>query len=263
VARRHRTLLSIAIILGVSFGGAAFAAWLSDGGFLALPPVHLVLDHPQHALRRASASRLQDRQPDGAQIDGESEATGEARSPSDVTQQSARSTPVVTRRAQLRTGGLDGRRARPAPSSLSPTEHRPASPQGPSEIADEGHDSTGVMDESAIENRRTTRPDPSPAASSETGQHAIPATLEDGAQNVALAMERLRAQHDPAGALELLRVYRELHPTGMLSEEALALSIEAAAQIDPARAQSLAQEYLSRFPSGRFLALAQAASSAD
>jgi hypothetical protein len=236
----------------MSFGGAAFAAWLTDRGLFALPAIHVDVEDTR---RHPSASRVEHRLPDSAPA---ALALPEPAStpviepePQDLDPSARSAPPVVTRRAH-----------RPRPSGPSLTERGPAARSSGEAQSGEGTGAPRVTGEPVIE-RPTIRPDPILAPSSETAQPALPATLEDGAENVALAMERLRAQHDPSGALQLLSVYRRLHPTGMLSEEALALSIEAAAQIDPPRAHSLAKEYLARFPSGRFRALAAAASGGD
>jgi len=71
------------------------------------------------------------------------------------------------------------------------------------------------------------------------------------------AIRALRKRGDAARAQVLLDQYLKAHPSGALSEDALVLSIEAAlARHDP-RAADYARRYLSRFPRGRFQALAQ------
>ena len=55
----------------------------------------------------------------------------------------------------------------------------------------------------------------------------------------------------PRGALLLLDYYLSHHPGGRLAEQALALSIEAAAAADqPLRARALARRYLREYPLG-------------
>jgi hypothetical protein len=71
-------------------------------------------------------------------------------------------------------------------------------------------------------------------------------------------LSALRKGHDPRRAEVLLQLYRQQHPEGAFVEESWALSIEAAGL----RAQSpreLAEDYLQRFPHGRFRALARQA----
>jgi hypothetical protein len=66
------------------------------------------------------------------------------------------------------------------------------------------------------------------------------------------AIRALRTDRDPRRAGTLLAAYLRTYPHGALSEEALALSIEAsAAQHDP-RAATFADQYLREYPHGRF-----------
>jgi hypothetical protein len=86
----------------------------------------------------------------------------------------------------------------------------------------------------------------------------VRARSEDPSQ-VVTALEALRKQHDPDRAARLLAGYLAAHPRGALAEEALALSIEAAAvRHDPAAAE-FAKRYLREYPSGRFRQTAEAA----
>ena len=78
------------------------------------------------------------------------------------------------------------------------------------------------------------------------------------------AVKALRQDHDPARASHLLGDYLRLYPHGSLSEEARALSIEAARAQGSANTVELAHEYLRLYPRGRFRkAAAQAAGRAD
>jgi outer membrane biosynthesis protein TonB len=79
------------------------------------------------------------------------------------------------------------------------------------------------------------------------------------AELVLRALHLLRHDHDVTGALRLLDDYGARFPAGDLAEEALALAIEARAALDDAAARSLAEQYLERFPHGRFRALAEQA----
>lgn len=69
------------------------------------------------------------------------------------------------------------------------------------------------------------------------------------------AAKALRGDGDPARALRLLESSESVK--GPLAEEALALRIEAASSSHDPRAKSLAQSYLSRYPSGRYRDLAR------
>lgn len=88
--------------------------------------------------------------------------------------------------------------------------------------------------------------------------HARPGSRED-ATHVVEAIQALRTARDPSRAQGLLNDYLKTHPHGALSEDALALSIEAASvQHDP-RAADYARRYLVEFPHGRYRDLANRA----
>jgi hypothetical protein len=72
-------------------------------------------------------------------------------------------------------------------------------------------------------------------------------------------MEALRRDGDADRATQLLEKYRKKGQNQALSEEALALSIEAALVKDPARAKRLAEQYRRTYPSGRFKQVAERA----
>lgn len=74
---------------------------------------------------------------------------------------------------------------------------------------------------------------------------------------VAEAVRALRKQGDAARAQVLLDQYLKSNPRGALAEDALALSIEAAAARKDPRASDYARRYLARYPDGRFRALAE------
>lgn len=81
---------------------------------------------------------------------------------------------------------------------------------------------------------------------------------EDPTQ-VAEAVRALRRQGDPVRAQALLDQYLRANPRGALAEDALALSIEAAAARKDPRAGDYARRYLARYPQGRFRAVAERA----
>ena len=66
------------------------------------------------------------------------------------------------------------------------------------------------------------------------------------------AMQALRREGRPDRAAKLLDEYRRRYPSGALSEEALALSVEAATLRGDPRAKALADSYLARYPRGQF-----------
>jgi hypothetical protein len=85
-----------------------------------------------------------------------------------------------------------------------------------------------------------------------------PRAGEDPTQ-VAEALRALRKQGDSARAQALLDRYLKNNPHGALAEDALALSIEAAAARKDPRAADYARRYLARYPNGRFRAVAERA----
>lgn len=102
---------------------------------------------------------------------------------------------------------------------------------------------------------------PQPPPSVETPSikpQAKPRAGEDPSQ-VAEAVRALRKQGDAARAQALLDQYLKSNPHGALSEDALALSIEAAAARKDPRAADYARRYLARYPNGRFRQLAERA----
>jgi hypothetical protein len=73
------------------------------------------------------------------------------------------------------------------------------------------------------------------------------------------AIRALRTDHDPRRASTLLGQYLRTYPHGALSEEAVALSIEAAAASRSPSATTFAAQYLREYPHGRFRRTAEQA----
>jgi hypothetical protein len=86
---------------------------------------------------------------------------------------------------------------------------------------------------------------------------AIPGS-EDPSQ-VVDAIQALRNDRDPVRASRLLDGYLTRYPHGALVEEAIALSIEAAAASRSPAAASFAERYLRQYPNGRFRQTAEKA----
>lgn len=110
---------------------------------------------------------------------------------------------------------------------------------------------------------RTSEPDPSSEPDPGSGPDSQPQPpvqpVATDSELVHRAVKALRRDGDPALAARLLAERRARDPGGPLAEEALSLQIEAAlAQGDP-RGQALAREYLARYPSGRYVAIARRA----
>jgi hypothetical protein len=85
------------------------------------------------------------------------------------------------------------------------------------------------------------------------------ASPHDDPSHLVQAIRALRTDHDPQRASRLLAEYLRIYPRGALAEEAIALSIEAAAARNSPSAVSFAQLYLSKYPSGRFRRAAEQA----
>lgn len=71
------------------------------------------------------------------------------------------------------------------------------------------------------------------------------------------AMRALRIEHDPVRARALVAPYLARHPDGELAQEALAISIEAAAAHHDEDASALAARYLRLYPTGAFSSIAK------
>ncbi len=93
-----------------------------------------------------------------------------------------------------------------------------------------------------------------PRAQPSNPPSVAPASASDVAR-VHEAAKALRGDGDPKRALQLLESSQKI--SGPLAEEALALRIEAASASRDPRAKSLAQSYLSRYPTGRYRELAR------
>jgi hypothetical protein len=112
---------------------------------------------------------------------------------------------------------------------------------------------------------RNRAPSPRPAA--ETSSPAVDITAARVAvappEEAALVLDGLRAlrrEHDATRASVPLARYIKRFPEGALVQEALAISIEAAlVRGDQRAAAGLAEQYLKRFPAGRFVGFARKA----
>jgi hypothetical protein len=127
----------------------------------------------------------------------------------------------------------------PSPVAAQPTE---SSLNAPPEAAKDSEPAPAP----AVE---APKPSPKPEERARGKRSEDPAQVLD-------AMKALRAEGDPAKAQTLLNDYMKRNPNGMLSEDALALSIEAAAARRDPRAKDYARRYLAQFPNGKYRALA-------
>jgi hypothetical protein len=88
--------------------------------------------------------------------------------------------------------------------------------------------------------------------------HARAVAPEDPSRIVE-AVHALRSEDDPARAEQLALDYLRVYPRGALTEEALAVAIEAAARRQDPRTGRLADRYLRTYPDGRFRRVAEQA----
>jgi protein TonB len=140
----------------------------------------------------------------------------------------------------------------------------PSLPVPPSESTGASH--VAPPPAPVAEPEREPEPEPEPTTTDATSVPAPsvkrlvekPRPGEDPSQ-VAEAVRALRKQGDSARAQALLDQYLKNNPRGALAEDALALSIEAAAARKDPRAADYARRYLARYPNGRFRSVAERA----
>ncbi|HVY39327.1 MAG TPA: hypothetical protein VHM31_15390 [Polyangia bacterium] len=102
-------------------------------------------------------------------------------------------------------------------------------------------------------------PVPAPRAEVRAARpHARAAASEDPSRIVE-AVRALRSGGDPARAEGLALAYLRIYPRGALTEEALAVAIEAGARRQSPGTDRLAERYLRAYPDGRFRRLADQA----
>jgi hypothetical protein len=107
----------------------------------------------------------------------------------------------------------------------------------------------------AADDPTTALPPPAPrlvARSSVRETERMRASPHDDPSRLVEAIRALRTDRDPTRAAGLLAEYLKLYPHGALAEEALALSIEAAADRKDPSAAAFAEQYVRKYPSGRF-----------
>jgi hypothetical protein len=152
----------------------------------------------------------------------------------------------------LRLGAPTASAAQSGPVEAKPGKRRPMARQAASSDAP-------ADDSAAVEAPATTVEAPSAPHAAPRGTARVRPESSEDATHVVEAIQALRTERDPSRARELLNDYLKTHPNGVLSEDALALSIEAAsAQHDP-RAADYARRYLAKFPRGKYRDLANRA----
>lgn len=98
--------------------------------------------------------------------------------------------------------------------------------------------------------------EPSPVVEQPSAKRVDKPRAGEDPSQVAEAVRALRKQGDAARAQVLLDQYLKTNPHGALAEDALALSIEAAAARKDPRAADYARRYLAKYPNGRFKSVA-------
>ena len=152
----------------------------------------------------------------------------------------------------------------PAVSRVSPRDERAATSEASVpevEAAPEPVPASAPVLQAAkgVSSKRRAPSEPSLPVPSEADPGSVAAKKMSDSILVHQAVKALRSGGDAAQAAELLERYRSRNPEGVLAEEALALSIEAAVQKQDPRAKALAQKYLTRYPNGRFVDAARRA----
>jgi hypothetical protein len=112
-----------------------------------------------------------------------------------------------------------------------------------------------VADESPmVDPEPIVAPRPSRRVKSTARPRIAPARIlsSEDPSRVVDAIQSLRTDHNPVRASRLLAEYLTRYPNGALAEEAIALSIEAAAANHSPTAVTFAERYLSQYPNGRF-----------
>jgi hypothetical protein len=166
---------------------------------------------------------------------------------------SGTATATFGQRYAMRATGFLGFGARAEPASKSALR-RAESPAGAATAADALPVSTNTE---AVVDTAAESQSPSPGHA-KAGTRTRYDASED-ATRVVEAIQALRAERDPSRAQELLNEYLKTQPHGALSEDALALAIEAASvQHDP-RATEYARRYLAKSPNGKYRDLAKRA----
>lgn len=126
-----------------------------------------------------------------------------------------------------------------------PTPEAPAAP-----LASSADEPTGAAPLAAL-----APPPPAPrlvGRASARENDRMRASPHDDPSRLVDAIRALRTDRDPTRAARLLAEYLRMYPHGALAEEALALSIEAAADRKDPGAAAFAEQYVRKYPSGRF-----------
>ena len=151
---------------------------------------------------------------------------------------------LIERRAQTNTRPADPIALAARPRHVHP---KPVVPAAVEETADQ------LLDEPEVTSPSPSRPTPRTLRRpAHVASRAHAARSSEDPSRVFDAIQALRTDRDPARAGRLLAEYLARYPHGALAEEAVALSIEAAAARHSASAATFAERYLREYPHGRF-----------
>ncbi len=128
-------------------------------------------------------------------------------------------------------------------------------PGGGSDVATAASEQTSAGQDQVIAAAET--PPRHDAGTWTRARHAVRMLPTDDVTQVAAALRALRQNRDPSRARDLLNGYLLAHPAGVLAEEALAISIEAALAAHDGDAPTLAARYLRLYPRGYFRSLSR------
>jgi len=139
-----------------------------------------------------------------------------------------------------------------------PTARREQEPSATDQLASAAPVSTRRAREPLTGKRQAVASNDVRGAVEESAVRQVASPPPEEAALVMAALRSLRREHKPAQAGALAQSYLTRFPAGVLIEEALAISIEAAlARHDADGAETLAHQYLGRYPAGRFVSLAR------
>lgn len=143
----------------------------------------------------------------------------------------------------------------PEPATQQARQAPPPKPPEPSVVIEPTTES--VTDTAMPETTRTRKATTTATRAPRPAQPETTAPTDS--ENVHRAVKALRRDHDPTLAVRLLDESRAQNPDGPLAEEALSLQIEALLALHDPRSRTLARQYVSQYPNGRYLKIAQRA----
>lgn len=160
---------------------------------------------------------------------------------------------TIGRRAWIERGAqTNARSAEPVALAARPRHAHPK-PAVPAATDETAETADQLLDEPAASAPAPSRPTPRTLRRpAHVASRTRAARASEDPSRVFDAIQALRTDRDPARASRLLAEYLARYPHGALAEEAVALSIEAAAARHSPSAATFAERYLREYPRGRF-----------